>query len=150
MSRKQNKSWLASLIELVGTVGVAIALALLIQAFIVKPYRIPSPSMVPTLAIGQRVLANRLISHPSVGDIVVFHPPRGADPANPICGSGQQGAGHSQACDVPTAAQSSQTFIKRVVAGPGDRLSIVNGHAFRNGVREKDPYIEPCGSDTSC
>ncbi len=38
--------------------------------------------MVPTLTIGQRVLVNRIgerFTHPSVGDIVVFHPPRGRD-----------------------------------------------------------------------
>jgi signal peptidase I len=143
-------SRLKSLLELVLTVVIAVALALLIQAFIVKPYRIPSPSMVPTLDIGQRVLANRLISHPSIGDIVVFHPPRGADPSTPVCGSADQGPGHPQACDVPTAGESSQTFIKRVVAGPGDRISIINGHVIRNGVREKDPYIEPCGGGSSC
>ena len=139
-----------SLLELILTIAVAIGLALLIQAFIVKPYRIPSPSMVPTLAIGQRVLTNRLINHPSVGDVVVFHPPAGADPATPDCAAPNQGAGHSQACDAPTRQESPQTFIKRVVAGPGDTIYILNGHVYRNGVREKDPYIEPCGNDPSC
>ena len=139
-----------SIIELVLTVAVAVALALLIQAFIVKPYRIPSPSMYPTLTIGQRVLTNRLINHPSVGDVVVFHPPHGADSIDPVCGNPAQGAGHSQACDQPTAQESTQTFIKRVVAGPGDTVQIINGHVYRNGVREKDPYIEPCGADPSC
>jgi signal peptidase I len=150
-SAKTQKSALKSLIELVVTVAVAVGLALLIQALIVKPYRIPTPSMVPTLKIGQRILANRLINHPSVGDIVVFHPPKGADPVtNPICGNPAQGAGHSQACNQPTPGQSSQTFIKRVVGGPGDRISIVDGHVIRNGVREKDAYIEQCGTDSSC
>jgi signal peptidase I len=138
------------LIELVVTVAVAVLLALLIQAFIVKPYRIPSGSMIPTLAIGQRVLTNRVINHPSLGDVVVFHPPAGADPATPICGNPAQGAGHQQACGTPTSQQSSQTFIKRVVGVPGDRIQIVNGHVIRNGVREKDPYITQCGSDNSC
>ncbi len=147
---KAPKSTVKSLIELVVTVAVAVGLALLIQAFIVKPYRIPSPSMVPTLDVGQRVLTNRLVNHPSVGDVVVFHPPTGADPATPICGNPNQGAGHSEACDKPTPAESSQTFIKRVVGGPGDRISIENGHVIRNGVREKDSYIEQCGSDSSC
>jgi signal peptidase I len=148
---KRPKSTAKSLIELVTTVAVAVGLALLIQAFIVKPYRIPSPSMVPTLAIGQRVLTNRLINHPSVGDVVVFHPPAGADPATPVCGDPNEGAGHSQPCDVPTSQQSSQTFIKRVVAGPGDTVVIRNGHVYRNGVREKDAsYTEPCGTDPSC
>jgi signal peptidase I len=148
--QRKTKSGLKSLIELVLTVAVAVGLALLIQALIVKPYRIPSPSMEPTLAIGQRVLTNRLVDHPSVGDIVVFHPPAGADPATPVCGSVDQGDGHAQACDKPTAQQSTQTFIKRVVAGPGDRMSIVNGHVIRNGTREKDSYTNPCPGDGSC
>ena len=139
-----------SLIELVITVAIAVALALLIQAFIVKPYRIPSGSMEPTLSIGQRVLTNRLVNRPSVGDIVVFHPPAGADPAQPVCGNPDQGAAHSQACGVPTAGESSQTFIKRVVGGPGDRIQIRNGHVIRNGQSEKDGYIEACGGDSSC
>jgi signal peptidase I len=139
-----------SVIELVITVAIAVGLALLIQAFIVKPYRIPSPSMVPTLQVGQRVLANRMINHPSVGDIVVFHPPKGADPDTPICANPGQGPGHGAACDAPTSEESSQTFIKRVVGGPGDRISIEGGHVYRNGVREKDSYIAPCGNDPSC
>jgi signal peptidase I len=147
---KTRKSPLKSLIELVMTVAIAVGLALLIQAFVVKPYRIPSPSMVPTLQPGQRVLTNRLISHPSVGDIVVFHPPAGADPVTPVCDDPNQGAGHSQACDRPTPSESNQTFIKRVVAGPGDTIYISGGHVYRNGAREHDPYINPCGSDPSC
>jgi signal peptidase I len=136
------------LIELVVTVAVAVALALLIQAFIVKPYRIPSPSMVPTLDVGQRVLTNRLAGDPSIGDIVVFHPPHGADFQNPVCGSPKQGNGTSQACDAPTPQQSSQTFIKRVVGLPGDTISIVDGHVYRNGTREKDSYIIKCDPGT--
>ena len=139
------------LIELVITVAVAVALALLIQAFIVKPYRIPSPSMVPTLQVGQRVLTNRLIDHPSIGDIVVFHPPHGADLGAGVCGNPNQGGGHTQLCGTPTPQQSQQTFIKRVVAGPDDTVQLINGHVYRNGVREKDSYIVPCSADTpSC
>jgi signal peptidase I len=147
---KKAKSPLKSVIELVITVGVAVGLALLIQAFIVKPYKIPSPSMEPTLNIGQRILANRLDTSPSVGDIVVFHPPAGADPASPVCGDTNEGTGHSQACDVPTPKESSQTFIKRVVGGPGDTIKIIDGHVYRNGVAEKDSYTLPCGGGPSC
>jgi signal peptidase I len=152
---KTPKSAMKSLIELVITVAVAVALALLIQAFVVKPYRIPSPSMVPTLDIGQRVLTNRLINHPSVGDIVVFHPPAGATTSggSPVCGNpsqGGQGGPGAGACDKPTPQPSSQTFIKRVVAGPGDHIRIINGHVIRNGVPEKDSYTAPCGSSSDC
>jgi signal peptidase I len=139
------------LIELVVTVAIAVALALLIQAFIVKPYRIPSPSMVPTLDVGQRVLTNRLAGNPSVGDIVVFHPPHGADLGDGVCGNPNQGGGHPQACDTPTPTQSNQTFIKRVVAGPGDTIQLVDGHVIRNGVREKDDYTIQCSpGNPSC
>ena len=70
------------LVELVVIVALALGLALAIQAWIVKPYQIPSESMEPTLDVGQRVLVNRFIYHfkdPETGDIVVFHPPAGAD-----------------------------------------------------------------------
>ena len=148
--QSKSRSGLKSVAELIVTVAIAVGLALLIQAFIVKPYRIPSPSMEPTLAIGQRVLTNRLDSTPSLGDVVVFHPPHGADPISPVCGASSQGDGHPQACDTPTQAESTQTFIKRVVGMPGDRISIRGGHVYRNGVREKDSYILPCGADSSC
>ena len=148
--QKRSKGPLYSLIELVLTVAIAIGLALLIQAFIVKPYRIPSPSMVPTLAIGQRVLTDRLNTHPGLYDVVVFHPPAGADPASPVCGDPSQGSGHPQACDKPTPQESTQTFIKRVVGLPGDHLRILDGHVYRNGVEEKSSFAEPCGADPTC
>ncbi len=107
--------------------------------------------MLPTLHINQRVLANRMINKPSIGDIVVFHPPAGAEQGDGICQNNNEGFGHAQACDLPTPQQSSATFIKRVVAGPGDRISIVNGHVIRNGVQENDSYILPCsGGSASC
>ena len=76
----RQKSAGGSLLELVVIVAVALGLALGIQAFLVKPYRIPSESMVPTLQVGQRVLVNRIgnrFTDPKVGDVIVFHPPEG-------------------------------------------------------------------------
>jgi len=148
--RKRKRTPLGSLVELVLTVAIAVGLALLIQAFIVKPYRIPSPSMYPTLDIGQRILVNRLDTHPGVGAVVVFHPPVGAVEEPPVCGDPRQGTGHNQACDRPTAQESSQTFIKRVVAVGGDHLSIRNGQVILNGRPEKAPYAEPCGGGPDC
>ena len=139
-----------ALFELALTVAVAMGLALAVQAWAVKPYKIPSASMLPALKIGQHILVNRLINHPSVGDIVVFHPPAGADPQPAICANPQQGTGHSQACDEPTHRQSAQTFIKRVVAGPGDVIRIINGHVYRNGMRESDSYALACGTGQEC
>jgi signal peptidase I len=78
----KKKSTGGSLLELVTIVAVALGLALGIQAFLVKPFRIPSESMVPTLQIGQRVLVNRVSGHfgdYDRGDILVFKPPEGAE-----------------------------------------------------------------------
>ena len=86
---KKGSSASGSLLELVLIVAVALGLALGIQAFLVKPYKIPSESMVPTLQIGQRVLVNRIgarFSDPDVGDVVVFHPPTGAE-EDDMCGA---------------------------------------------------------------
>jgi signal peptidase I len=139
-----------SLFELVLIVAVALGLALGIQAFLVKPYRIPSESMVPTLAVGQRVLVNRIgarFSAPDVGDVVVFHPPAGAEQNN-VCGEGTPPAG--EVCDKPTAQEADVNFIKRVVAGPGDRIAILNGHVVLNGKRQKESFAEPCGGGEGC
>lgn len=129
---------------------LALGLALAIQAWIVKPYQIPSSSMEPTLDIGQRVLVNRFLYHfrePAIGDIVVFHPPAGADQGTK-CGEPPP---PDQACAKPTPQESSQNFIKRIVAGPGDTLSVRDGHPVVNGVEKKDePYITPCGGGAAC
>ena len=141
---------LAGPVELAFTVAIAVGIALLLQAFVVKPYRIPSLSMFPTIKVGQRVLANRLDTHPHLGDIVVFHPPSGANPGQPVCGEPDQGPGHPQPCDRSTRQQSAQTFIKRVVGLPGDRIAIRDGQVIRNGAREKAPYAQPCRQTDTC
>ena len=127
---KKQKSPLYSFVELIVTVGVAVGLAFLIQAFVVKPYRIPSGSMEPTLHIDQRILAFRLSTHPGVGDIVVFHPPAGADPQPAICGDPNQGGSGGQACD--TADQRGVVADVHQARGraAGDRLRIVSGHVY--------------------
>jgi signal peptidase I len=136
-------------------VALALGLALAIQAWLVKPYQIPSQSMEPTLDVGQRVLVNRFLYHfsdPGIGDIVVFHPPKGVD-RGAETGSDQCGRRHDprEACPAPTLERSSQNFIKRIVAGPGDTLSIRNGHPVVNGVEKaEEPYTLPCGANPSC
>ena len=51
----------------------------------------------------------------------------------------------------PTEAESSQNFIKRIVAGPGDTLSVRDGHPVVNGVEKTDePYTMPCGAFPAC
>ncbi|MBO9534217.1 MAG: signal peptidase I [Solirubrobacteraceae bacterium] len=131
---------------LVGTVIGAMLFALLIQWLLVKPYRIPSASMVPTLDIGERVLVDRFsnrFSGPQVGDIWVFHPPSGADLENPAqaCATPRL---DGRACLEARPGVSEQTFIKRVVGGPGDRIAVSDGHVIRNGRKIPEPYAVRC------
>ena len=115
----------------------------------VTQYRVTSGSMEPTLHVGQRVGVVGAAT-PRVGDIVVFHPPAGARPSNPACGSGAQGSGWTQACDLALPQESGAVFVKRVVAGPGDVVALVDGHVVLNGTRQGEPYIEPCSGQSTC
>jgi signal peptidase I len=145
---KKEQSTAGSLIELVTIVAVALGLALGIQAFLVKPFRIPSESMVPTLQIGQRVLVNRMGLHfgdPKVGDIMVFKPPKGAD--DHVCGAQHP---DDQPCPRPTDARSSTNFIKRVVAVGGDTIAVRRGRVYRNGKLAKEPFINPSSNCDLC
>ena len=154
--KKRKKSSRNSAIEFVVIVAVALGLAVGIQAFLIKPFRIPSPSMEPTLKVGQRVLVNRLGPHfgdPSRGDIVVFKPPKGAD--DDRCGIAEEPESGIQGkpCERPTSDQSSNNFIKRVVALPGDWIKVVDNHVYlaksRSGPfkAQSEPFVQkgtPC------
>ena len=117
-------------IEYVIIIAVAVGLALLVQAYVVKPYRIPSGSMENTLMVGDRVFVNRFIYHfrgVHRGDIVVFREP----------GSGPD---------------AGTVLIKRVVGLSGDVLSVrpVAGltaddqpvyRLYVNGKQADEPFV---------
>ena len=152
-------------------VAAALIFAFLIQWLLVKPYKIPSESMVPTLDVQQRILVNRIegrFGTPERGDIVVFHPPPGANSQQ--CGiqsgekfgpaPGETYVGVPDVQDLPTSTVASymacpvaplgaekQAFVKRVIGLPGDRIKIIKGHAYINGKKLDEPYINP---DQSC
>ena len=99
---------------------VAIALALAVQAYAVKPYRIPSESMASTLRPGDRVLVNRVVYRlrdPQRGDVLVFRFPK----------------------------DRSVVFIKRVVGVPGDVLQVRDGRLYVNGERVARALRAPHG-----
>jgi signal peptidase I len=126
-----------TIIDWVVTIVVAVAAVLAIKEWVVNPYRIPSSSMEPTLhcavpapgclaRFSDRVLANRFIYRfrdPERGEIVVFKTP-------PAAASCLEGGG------------AGQTFVKRLVGLPGDRLVQRNGLLRVNGERYEEPYIQ--------
>ena len=135
---RRTKSWR----QLMVVVVAAIVLMLLIKAFVVQVYRIPSSSMENTLLTGDRVLVNKLVYHVrgiARGDIVVFSgdgswgtttgAPDPSPPGNPLLR-----AGYDVLADI--GVYSTQTYyIKRVIGLPGDHVvCCVNGKVTVNGV----------------
>jgi signal peptidase I len=106
--------------EYAESIGIAVAVALLLRAFVVEAFKIPSGSMIPTLMIGDHIFVNkftygplipwtdkRLFARlpPSRADVMVFKFPENKE----------------------------QDFIKRVIAEPGDTLEAINGRPVING-----------------
>ena len=130
---------LRTVIDWVATIVGAVLIVLAVKAWVVNPYRIPSPSMEPTLHCARpepyceagssdRVLANRFIYHfhsPRRGDIVVFHAP---DAARRECIGG--------------------IFVKRIIGLPGEAWSERNGVTYIDGRRLAEPYVGPTRRDS--
>jgi len=109
-------------------------------------YRVPSESMDPTVKLGARVPLET--GTPRLGEIVVFRPPEGS--IAEICGSATRIEPGGPPCSKSTSTESNIKFIKRIVAGPGDTLKVIEGHVIRNGHREADSYIRPCPGVAEC
>jgi signal peptidase I len=120
-------------LEYLQTIIIALILALLIRAFVVQAFKIPSGSMIPTLLIGDHILVTKFTydvkipiplldidiplwhrHNPERGDIIVFK-----YPLNP-----------------------KQDFIKRVIGIPGDKVLIRNKKVYVNGKELSEPYVQ--------
>jgi signal peptidase I len=104
--------------------------------------------MEPTFSVGDPLVVNTDAynsAKPKVGDIILFHPPVGAETNE--CGAPKS---QDESCARPTPDLAAVAFVKRVVAGPGDHIRIVNGHVIRNGARQPDSYIRNCGPGDEC
>ena len=141
-------------------IGTAIAAAFWIWSLVEfsthRVYKQPSESMQPTIGVNDRVLADENAydaADPQINDIVVFHPPQGAETGGQgECGDPSTGAGGSSgsACAQPTPEKADVKFIKRIVALPGDTLSIQDGRPVVNGQLAAENFIEPCRPGGAC
>ncbi|MBM2617609.1 signal peptidase I [Actinoplanes sp. LDG1-06] len=109
--------------ELPILLGVAVLVAVLVRAFVLQTFYIPSPSMEHTLNVLDRVLVNKLVydfRDPRRGEIIVFEAPT----------DWQSGA-------------EGEDFIKRIIGVPGDHISYTDsdGKLKINGVLLDEPYI---------
>ncbi len=119
----------------------ALAIFLVLRAFVIEAYRIPSGSMIPALLVGDWLFVNKAIygahvpfsraslpafREPKRGDVVVFVSPYQGDEA-------------AQGRD-PTP-----TLVKRLVGTPGDTLYMRNGLLYVNGIAQRQGF----GADTT-
>ena len=104
-------------LEFVIILAVAFALVFgFVRPFVLEAFYIPSESMVPTLQVGDRVFVNKFIyrfAEPERGDIVVFESVNGGE----------------------------EDLIKRIVAGPGDSVTVRGGVLSVNEEPQNEPYL---------
>lgn len=124
-------------LETVESIGIALLIALAIRSFLLEPFKIPSPSMVPTLLVGDQIFVNKFIyglrvpftkkrfwagRDPRAGEVVVFIYPK----------------------------NEKLDYIKRVMGVPGDVVRVEADEIYVNGelifkeplAFEKDPENE--------
>ena len=114
--QREETSMVRWLIETALLILLAFALAQGIKTFLVQPFVIPTGSMIPTIEIGNRVLAEkityRFVRSPRYNDIVVFSDPKGEHPA----------------------------LIKRTIAVGGQVVDLRDGFVYVDDVKLNEPY----------
>jgi signal peptidase I len=126
--RRVNRSGARWVWEWAKSFQVAFLLFLLVRAFLVEAFKIPSGSMERTLLVGDFLLVNKLVygaevpftsrrlpalRQPERGDVIVFQWPE--DP--------------------------TKNFVKRLVGTPGDTLAMHDGQLVVNGAPQRESYV---------
>lgn len=134
--------------ELPILIGVALVLALVIKAFAVQAFYIPSGSMENTLQVGDRVLVNKIVYHTrdiARGDIVVFNGLDSWDPEMQVKEPGNPVSKVLRAIGSAFGvAPNEKDYIKRVIGIPGDHVKCCDakGRVTVNGVPlEEKSYL---------
>lgn len=117
--KSQAREWAESII-------IAVLLALVIRAFVVQAFKIPSGSMIPTFQVGDRIFVNKFlygaripftdirlpaVREPKRGDVIVFRSPE----------------------------DNKKDFVKRLIATEGETVEIRDGKIYVDNRVIEDP-----------
>ena len=104
--------------ETISVIIVAFVLAMILRNYVIEGREIPTPSMVQTVQVNDRIWVNRFIyrfKEPQRGDVVMFQP--------------------------PATINSTTPYLKRVIGLPGETVEMKNQKVYINGRALVEPYV---------
>lgn len=140
--KKDGDSLTSFLKELPVLLLIAFGLAFLLRTFVVQVFFIPSESMVPTLAVDDRIVVEKVsyrFGGPSRGDVVVF---AGDSPLSQSPQNGVQQVVRGIGQFLGVVPVDARDLVKRVIGLPGDRVELEDGQVSVNGTPIDEPYAQ--------
>ncbi len=156
IENKKNKKHMSertqNIVEWIVCIVIAIVLTLLFRYFIATPTVVQQVSMYPTLQENQRLIVKRTfrITHkmPERGDIITFEAPTHtysagtADESNPVAVYMENDRNIFSSFVYNVLEITKRSFIKRVIALPGEHVEIKEGKVFINGEEFREEYLD--------
>lgn len=144
-----------NILEWIFCIVVAFVLAILIKYFVGTPTIVSQVSMRPTLQSGQRLILNRWMriinEMPKRGEIITFEAPSKVsyssesevDLKNPVAKYEKEPKSWWGKFAYYVLEIGKESYIKRVIALPGEHVKIENGKVYINGEELAEPYLQP-------
>ncbi|MGN1269521.1 MAG: signal peptidase I [Clostridia bacterium] len=142
-----------NILEWIFCIVIAFVLAILIKYFVGTPTIVSQVSMYPTLEEHQRLILNRIVrtkkEMPQRGDIITFEAPSvkiyssadEIDFTNPVAQYNNQPSNWFTKFTYYVLEIGKESYIKRVIALPGEHIKIENGKVYINGVELQEDYL---------
>ena len=149
---EQNKMILKEIFEWVYCIIIAVALALVVRYYIGTPTIVKQSSMFPTFKQDERLILNRLYrtfkTTPKRGEVITFEAPTAnylngaiADLNNPVAKYENEPEGLISNFFYNVVELGKKSYIKRVIALPGEHIQIKDGKVYINGEEFKEDYL---------
>ncbi len=120
VAQQKAEAWLRGSADFLESIALAVGVVVaIVNPFIIQAFLIPSGSMIPTLQIGDRIMADKFVYYirdPQRGEVIVFRAP-------------------------PQADTLQRNFVKRIIGLPGDVVEVRDGVVLINGKPLEEPYI---------